>query len=45
MHKIITQKNIKTAVIVTMVVALVTCLCINFLSEGDISVFKRAILV
>jgi|GEM_PF-6092019 len=45
MHKIITRKNIKTAVIIAMIIALCACLCMNLFSPGDISVFNRAIMV
>jgi len=45
MHKIITQKRLKILIVTAMLIAVGTCLCINFISSGDISVFSRAILV
>ena len=45
MHKIITQKALKTLIVIAMLIAVGTCLCINFISPGGISVFSRAILV
>ena len=45
MHKIITQKTIKTAVVIAMIIAVLASLCMNLILPGDISVFNRAVMV
>lgn len=45
MHKKIPKKTIKVLVIIAMIIALGSSLCVNFSSKGDISVFNRAEMV